>query len=128
MTITSPCDGRSRPEISDKVVDFPAPDGPTIAQNSFLSIVRFISRSAVNTWLFGDGNCLYTSISWMTGSAKTLPSFADFPANNRQEDAATLRYAGWPSAYTAIRGLWLGRSHCRGHWPSHRCRHRGHGA
>src|ERR1035437_10409258 len=46
-TVIAPLVGRSSPEISESVVDFPQPDGPTSATNRSGATSRFTSRSAV---------------------------------------------------------------------------------
>src|SRR3954471_9877853 len=62
-TRTVPLVGLSRPDTSDRVVDFPHPVGPTTAQNCPGSTVRFTSLSAVNTEPDGVRNCLVTPSS-----------------------------------------------------------------
>jgi hypothetical protein len=46
-TLTVPLVGRSSPAISESVVDFPHPDGPTSATNRCAATSRLTSRSAV---------------------------------------------------------------------------------
>jgi hypothetical protein len=58
-----PALGRSSPETNDRVVDFPHPVGPTIAQNCPGSITRSTSRIAVNTDPDGVTNRFVTAWS-----------------------------------------------------------------
>src|SRR6185312_3843787 len=79
-----PSDAGRSPAISSRSVDLPQPEGPTIAKNSPLRIVRSIGPSACTAWPFARAGKRFVTPPSVTWSPHACRCAASLPPEGVQ--------------------------------------------